>query len=350
MDDESRGRFPGVTSPNTTQVPDQYLDELLPLLTGGELKVLLYITRRTFGFKKSSDTISLSQMLSGIRTRDGRRLDRGCGLSKKTLLESIRSLRDQNIILTERRRSVERGDEPTCYRLNIIGHDQPRITGVTSASELHPHGDGFVAPVGQKLHQGGDGETAPGPWAENSPTQQTAAQDTGKQQTATSIFIPSNAAQQKPSVVENVPAMCVEGGPEGGRADTELASTGSDIDSTEPALLVETLTGEFSRDFDDQAHRAANVTQAVRLYRQSGLTEMQFTRRMYEARSITRDQVHRRRVTKGGPPIHKAMPYFFRVLEDVLALKDAATTPESTRTAFAGAASRIREARRGKHR
>ncbi len=92
-------RFTGVASPNTTKVPDQYLDELLPRLTGGELKVLLYITRRTFGFKKASDNINLSQMLGGITTRDGRKLDAGVGLSKKTLLQAIRSLEAQNIIL-----------------------------------------------------------------------------------------------------------------------------------------------------------------------------------------------------------------------------------------------------------
>src|SRR3712207_6398095 len=87
--------FHGVTSPNTTQVPDQYLDELLPLLSGAELKVLLYIPRRTFGFKKSSDNISLSQMLNGIRTQDGRILDYGVGLTKKTLLQMIKSLVDK---------------------------------------------------------------------------------------------------------------------------------------------------------------------------------------------------------------------------------------------------------------
>lgn len=87
-------QFPGVSSPNTTQVPDQFFDELLPILSGGELKVLFYITRRTFGFKKEQDSISLSQMLNGIRTKSGRQLDYGTGLSKKTLLLALRNLKD----------------------------------------------------------------------------------------------------------------------------------------------------------------------------------------------------------------------------------------------------------------
>ena len=70
-------RFSGFTSPNYTQVPDELFDALMVELSGAELKVLLYIIRRTFGFKRDSDTISLSQMLSGLKTSDGRQLDRG---------------------------------------------------------------------------------------------------------------------------------------------------------------------------------------------------------------------------------------------------------------------------------
>ncbi len=123
MKDRSRSRppFQGYASPNYTPVPDELFDEQLPDLSGAELKVLLYIVRRTFGFKRESDNISLSQMLNGLRTRDGRVLDRGVGLSKKTLLQAIKSLEEQNIILTQRRRSEEKGDEPTSYRLNVRG-------------------------------------------------------------------------------------------------------------------------------------------------------------------------------------------------------------------------------------
>jgi hypothetical protein len=52
--------FRGFLSPNYTSVPDELFDELLPELSGSELKVLLYIIRRTFGFKRDADTISLS--------------------------------------------------------------------------------------------------------------------------------------------------------------------------------------------------------------------------------------------------------------------------------------------------
>ena len=47
--------FPGFQVPNTTPIPEQLVDELLPILSGAEVKVVLYICRRTFGFKKQSD-------------------------------------------------------------------------------------------------------------------------------------------------------------------------------------------------------------------------------------------------------------------------------------------------------
>ncbi len=71
--------FEGFESPNTTPVPDVVFDQLLARLGEAELKALLYIIRRTFGFKKDSDTISLNQICKGIVTRDGRVLDRGTG-------------------------------------------------------------------------------------------------------------------------------------------------------------------------------------------------------------------------------------------------------------------------------
>jgi hypothetical protein len=97
-------RYHGFSRPNYTQVADDVFDVLLPELTESELKVLLYIIRRTFGFKNDADTISLKQMVEGIRARDGRQLDPGAGVSKTSAV---------------RNRSTEKGDEPTTYTLHV---------------------------------------------------------------------------------------------------------------------------------------------------------------------------------------------------------------------------------------
>jgi hypothetical protein len=167
--------FRGFRSPTYTMVPDEVFDELLVELSGAELKVLLYIIRRTFGFKRESDTISLSQMLHGIATRDGRVLDRGVGLSKKTLLDALRQLGTRRIILSQRRQSAEKGNEPTAYRLNVL-HG-------AGAIGVPPLGGVITLPLGEKVPQGGGGETPPSPWGRNSPTQDSGGQDTGSQET-----------------------------------------------------------------------------------------------------------------------------------------------------------------------
>jgi DNA-binding MarR family transcriptional regulator len=112
-------RFSGFIFPNYTQIPDQLFDELLPLLSGAELKVLLYICRRTFGFKKPSDDISFNQLITGIATKGGKVLDRGTGLSKSSVARALNDLEAKNIILRNRNESNERGHEATTYSLNL---------------------------------------------------------------------------------------------------------------------------------------------------------------------------------------------------------------------------------------
>ena len=96
-------------SPRYTQVPDEVFDEVMPHLSGAELKVLLYVIRRTFGFKKDADNISLAQICKGIRTREGEVLDHGTGLSLSSVQIAIKGLIDKHCVISKRNRSKERG-------------------------------------------------------------------------------------------------------------------------------------------------------------------------------------------------------------------------------------------------
>ncbi len=115
--------FPGFRGPNYTPVPDELFDALLPDLTLAELRVLLYVMRRTFGFKKGSDRISKSQLESGIVKHDGQLLDRGTGLSRRAVRVAIHSLVEKGILLKRSRFSQSKGHEATEYALNVIGQD-----------------------------------------------------------------------------------------------------------------------------------------------------------------------------------------------------------------------------------
>ena len=163
-DRAGKPRFRGFRSPNYTQVPDELFDQLLPELSGAELKVLLYIIRRTFGFKRDRDSISLSQMLNGVQSRNGEILDRGAGVSKPTLLQALRSLEDRGIITTERRRSAEKGDEPTVYTLRF--------------AEEEEGGQKPIRPLVNKFDHGGGQESSPPAWSSFLTTQETEKQQT----------------------------------------------------------------------------------------------------------------------------------------------------------------------------
>ena len=161
-------KFPGFSSPRYTQIPDVVFDELQHRLRGAEYKVLMYILRRTFGFKKDADNISLRQMREGIVKSDGTRLDYGAGVqSKATLVSAVRKLEEMGIVLATRNSSNERGDEATTYTVNM-GRDA-RVQKLNT-----PPGTKIEHPRVQKLN-----------------TQETVKQETEKQQHVVVAFLVS---------------------------------------------------------------------------------------------------------------------------------------------------------------
>src|SRR3954464_3417901 len=118
--------FAGFVSPHYTQVPDEVFDLLMPYLTEAELKVLLYIVRRTFGFKKDSDAISLTQLTEGITRKDGTHLDYGSGMSRPAVLRGIKGLEARGIIAVTRAVAADGEHETTVYRLRMAA--EPNVT------------------------------------------------------------------------------------------------------------------------------------------------------------------------------------------------------------------------------
>ncbi|MDQ6898072.1 MAG: replication protein [Candidatus Dormibacteraeota bacterium] len=111
--------FEGYWTPHFTQIPDEVFDRHLAFLSGSEVKVLMYVMRRTFGFKRDSDAISLGQLVGGLRSQDGARLDHGVGLSRRGAQLALDGLVTKRLISREHQQSPERGHEPTVYRLRL---------------------------------------------------------------------------------------------------------------------------------------------------------------------------------------------------------------------------------------
>jgi phage replication O-like protein O len=78
-----------IPAPNHTQTPNDLFDHWLPHLNESELKVLLVIIRKTFGWHRVHDIISLSQ------------LQHFTGLSETSVLGAIKSLIQKGVIRKE---------------------------------------------------------------------------------------------------------------------------------------------------------------------------------------------------------------------------------------------------------
>jgi hypothetical protein len=128
--------FDGFEPANTTPVPDVLFDQLLPILNESELKVLLYIIRRTAGFKKPTDAISLTQFQKGIKKRaTGEILDRGCGVKDRaTIVKALASLETKRCIQSTKADDPA-GDRATSayrilFRSEVVGKtNHPVATG-----------------------------------------------------------------------------------------------------------------------------------------------------------------------------------------------------------------------------
>src|SRR4051794_15776295 len=278
--------FEGFSSPNTTPVPDVVFDRLLGRLKEAELKALLYIIRRTFGFKRGSDSISFNQFLRGITTRDGRVLDEGCGVKDRTTLSNaLKSLEKKGIVLSTKGMDERGENQTTVYAL--------RFTPGDAANEK---GEGMGSPagvVGNSYHPSRD---YPPPVVGNSYPQETGIQQTDisdsniRKSNRSKDDLVDNTRSQRISVVRSLSS-----GRKGPQTDDGVEGIASIVARVAPQLeevapmkrprgrprtlpaippeLYEAVVGvmqDYSRKLGDGDHLASNITQAVNLIVASG--------------------------------------------------------------------------------
>jgi hypothetical protein len=87
---------PGIK--HAAQAYELITDHCMYFLKGSELKIALYIVRRTIGFGKERDRIALDQFCHGIKTRNGRQLDRGTGLSRRAAQQALDGLKGHGLL------------------------------------------------------------------------------------------------------------------------------------------------------------------------------------------------------------------------------------------------------------
>lgn len=107
-----------------TGLPNAMLDWVIPSLPEAEMRVLLYIARRTYGFGKDQDTISINQFVKGMRRRNGDPLDAGAGLARLSVQRGIKGLESRGLIAVERpMHGAEH--ETSIYRITIADDWRP---------------------------------------------------------------------------------------------------------------------------------------------------------------------------------------------------------------------------------
>ena len=102
----------GVLVPSAFQVPNEIVDDgWLGALGGAEVKVLIYIIRKTFGFNKiSGDEIPLSQIESGTELARQSCVDAGKVLEECGLIKIVRRSKEDGTKLPNFYRLVTRND------------------------------------------------------------------------------------------------------------------------------------------------------------------------------------------------------------------------------------------------
>jgi hypothetical protein len=374
--------FQGFDSPNTTPVPDVVFDQLLSRLKEAELKALLYIIRRTFGFKKDRDPISFNQFLRGITTREGRVLDQGCGVKDRTTLsKALKSLEAKGIVVSHKGMD-ERGENyTTVYELRfrnqpqgvvgnpyhpsrenllpVVGNSYPQETVLqetdrqlkdsklrttqdkfqpqlpAAKTKIRPQGASSSAPPRPRSEQPANISLEPEPPFLQGRGVSTKSVETsaGKPQPGPGFHSVGQVLSQRIVAGKDAPA-----GHPGPRKTAQKAAAGlediSSISAGNRALekprrgrgsfiatpYLDTVIEEFSlRDLRDAEHVPSNQRRARNLMLAAGLDEESFVQDyVYQARSETKAQVN----------VKNRGAYFFTVLRDLLGINEDEAGPK----------------------
>ncbi len=277
--------------PTTTATPDEIFEEWVHVLSHAELLALLYVVRRTLGFKKDQDSISYTQFLHGIVTREGKVLDRGCGIkSRSTLAAALRRLEKRGLIRSVKTQTAAGDQATTRYALWFVGDDAR---------------DAPASPPSEAAGEGGT-PTAPG-WCAN--------RTTGSAQIEPPVVRKSN--RQQTVETTNTRQQTVLSKRKGATHHTAaLDSTDSTASTGESPSPVAAAVANLSAEFGDDAPQASR-TRVANMQRVAGLTDADVLPLLDEAAAIARSQTAA--ITKRGRDGEIVrMPYLLATLRDLV--------------------------------
>jgi DNA-binding transcriptional ArsR family regulator len=110
-----------IKAPNFTQVPNVIFDYWMPKFDHCTIIILLYLCRKTFGWHKVRDRLSLSKIQEATK------------MSRPTVIKSLKILEDNGLVKKEMHTNEMGGQDPNTYELII--HE---IEGEGSQIDLPP--------------------------------------------------------------------------------------------------------------------------------------------------------------------------------------------------------------------
>lgn len=128
-------------TPNFTQIPNVIFDHWMAILKPSEFTVLMCLCRKIYGWHKTSDFISKSQIM------------RLTGLTKNTVLNAIKALIDHGLV-EQAPYCDERGYHPNEYKLNVKKPEDDKYQYKERRSEFDRGGSKNEPGVVQKMNQG----------------------------------------------------------------------------------------------------------------------------------------------------------------------------------------------------
>jgi hypothetical protein len=352
--------FEGFETPKATYTPDIVFDVLAPNLKEAELRVLLYIIRRTFGFKKDNDNISISQMVGGITKADGTVLDRGTGMAKAGVVRGINGLVEKGIIVAQRNRSREKGNEATTYTLRFKGAValvplSPKETrgGLLKRQALVSQRDTQVTVEQVTVRQ--ETDLISNRFDGDANLQQTSKSKFSKKQRKISTKPQAQAAEEDPpqrehrngfapiadalsSRVEKLRSQSVKTGAR--TAATPRSGNKSHAEPDEAASRsrgrpkkypvppdLEQFTKDITLEFHDSSKLASNLSFVGRVLEESGLGSSYLFQLMQEARTLTKRRGNIEKPSEDDVGTLNKFPYFRQTLMDLIEKEGKVVSP-----------------------
>lgn len=122
--------------PNTASIPNILFDYWMNRLSPAEFKVLMCIARKTYGFNKGVDRISIGQ------------IEKMTGLSRKGITKNIESLISYGLVNKLKSKTIDGDDAPNQFEINIFCKDLSDENCMGVGSELSSLGGSELSTLG----------------------------------------------------------------------------------------------------------------------------------------------------------------------------------------------------------